>query len=177
MRAGSSGFRWAGRTVLALGMVVLPITTNAWAGQAQDQEGQAPQEPVLLEAAEELKIPAGSVSLGTVRIPRTVLADGKPLAPGRYTVRLTGEEAAQDAVGQAERLERWVEFVQGGEVKGRELASVVPSLAVSEVAEARPPKSGAARVEALKVEDEYVRIWFNRQGDQVLIHLPFAKGG
>lgn len=175
MWATSSGFRWAG--CLAALAAALSVAPGAWAGQAQgDDQGQAPQEPVLLEPADELKIPTGRVPLGTVRIPRAVLADGKPLAPGRYTVRLTGEQAGQDAIGQAEQLERWVEFVQDGEVKGRELASVVPSPAVSEVAEARPPRSGAARVEPLKIEDEYVRIWFNRQGDQVLIHLPFSGG-
>ena len=64
------------------------------------------------------------MALGTVHIPRAVKADGKPLPAGTYQVRLTAEESKPDAAGASEKLERWVEFVQKGSVKGRE---VVPA--------------------------------------------------
>lgn len=41
------------------------------------------------------------------------VADGGPLRPGSYRLRLTGKVAKLPAAGQAEKLERWVEFLQG----------------------------------------------------------------
>jgi hypothetical protein len=63
--------------------------------------------------------------------------------------------------------------VQGREVKGRALAPAVPSSQSGQVAEATPPRQGAARVERLR-EDKYYRVWFNHRGDQILIYLPMA---
>jgi hypothetical protein len=122
---------------------------------------------------EQLRLPDGRVWLGTVRIPARVLADGKPLAPGTYRVRLTGEHAEKNANGQLETLERWVEFVQGGEVKGRALAPTITASESGQVADTAPPRPGAARVERLR-EDKYYRVWFNHRGDQILIYLPMA---
>src|SRR5919109_1052112 len=70
--------------------------------------------------------PTGEMALGRVRLPRAVTADGKPLPAGSYEVRLTAQEAKPEAVGTSEKLERWVEFVQRGTVKGREVVSIVP---------------------------------------------------
>src|SRR5262245_29904738 len=67
----------------------------------------------------------GEVVLGTARIPRAVTADGKPLAAGTYQVKLTTQQAGTNAVGATEALARWVEFIQGGTVKGREVASII----------------------------------------------------
>jgi hypothetical protein len=106
-------------------------------------------------------------NLGTVRLPRAVSADGKPLAAGSYMLRLTGEQATP-VVGQTP--DHWVEFVQGGQVRGRELASMVAADAIGEVAEGKPPASGRPRVEMLKGND-YLRIWVNRSGTHYLIHL------
>ena len=58
-------------------------------------------------------MPTGEVVLGTVTIPRSVMADGKMLARGRYTVRLTAQTAQPTVAGQLADLNRWVEFVQG----------------------------------------------------------------
>jgi hypothetical protein len=86
-------------------------------------------------------------------------------------VRLTAEQAKPDAVGQDPTLERWVEFVQSGQVKGREVVTIVPQADIAQVADGRPPRAGASKVELLKGED-YLRVWINRGGTHYLIHLP-----
>ena len=124
------------------------------------------------------QVPSGETVLGTVNIPRAVTADGKPLAAGRYTVRLTAE-TAQPAPGQTASLERWAEFVRGGKVAGRELVSIVPAEEVKDTMPGpdMPGKVGRAgsRVDLLK-GGEYVRVWIARGGHNYLIHLPPAGG-
>lgn len=115
--------------------------------------------------------PGGEVDLGSVRIGRRVLADGRPLADGTYQLRLTAQEARPDAAGADAALERWVEFIEAGVVKGREVVSIVPADEIRDVAKANPPAPGTSRVEVLK-GDEYLRIWVNRGGVHYLIHLP-----
>jgi hypothetical protein len=115
--------------------------------------------------------PAGELALGSVRIPRAVTADGKPLAAGTYQVRLTAQEAKPDAIGTTELLERWVEFVQRGTVKGREVVSIVPQAEVKNVVKDAPPKSGASKVQMLR-GNEYMRVWISKGGNHFLIHLP-----
>jgi hypothetical protein len=105
----------------------------------------------------------------TVRIPSGVTADGKPLPAGTYSVRVSSE-AVTPVVGQGPGSERWVEFVQAGQVKGRELASVVAPADVKQVAKRTPPPSGRALVQALRGAD-YVRVWVNQDGTQYLLHL------
>lgn len=116
-------------------------------------------------------VPTGDLALGSVRIPKAVTADGKPLKPGTYQVRLTAEEAKPPAVGQTEPYERWVEFVQGGKVVGREVVSIVPSAEIAQVADDSPPRPGGNKVQLLKGND-YLRVWINRAGTHYLIHLP-----
>jgi hypothetical protein len=111
-------------------------------------------------------------SLGSVRVPQRVMANGEPLAAGTYTLRVSNEKVAP-VVGQSPEGETWVEFVQGGQVRGRELASVVPAADVKAVAEGSLPAPGTARVEMLKGA-EYVRIWINRAGTHYLVHLSIA---
>jgi hypothetical protein len=135
---------------------------------AQQQSG-----PPLAPAADKLSIPEGEVALGTVRLPISVVADGGPLRPGTYRLRLTGEAAKPAVVGHAEKLERWVEFLQGSDVKGRAVASIVPGSAIRRVAESAPPRPGRSRVDRLK-GDDYLRVWFNKGGDHVLLHLAIA---
>ena len=108
-------------------------------------------------------------SLGTVRLPQSVMANGQPLAAGTYTTRLSTETASR-VVGQPADSTRWVEFVQGGQVKGRELATVVPPADVKQVAKGTPPPQGTARIQTLR-GGEYLRVWLNRAGTQYLIHL------
>lgn len=120
------------------------------------------------------EVPTGEVALGAVSIPRAVTADGKPLAKGTYQVRLTSQNATAPAPGASPNLERWVEFMQGGQVKGREVVSIVPA---GEVKDLMPgPDEGrkvtnSSKVELLKGND-YLRVWINRRGVNYLIHLP-----
>lgn len=120
--------------------------------------------------AEEPNAP-GAMALGTVRLPKGVKANGENLAAGSYQVRLTADEAKPDAKGSSEKLERWVEFVKGGKVAGREVVSIVPATEAKLVQKDTPPPSGGSKVETLKGGD-YVRIWINKGGNYYLVHLP-----
>jgi hypothetical protein len=110
------------------------------------------------------------MALGMVHIPKGVKADGKDLAAGTYQVRLTADEAKPDAKGSDQKLERWVEFVKGGQVAGREVVSIVPAEEKQLVQKDTPPPAGGAKVEALKGGD-YVRVWINKGGNYYLVHL------
>ena len=114
-----------------------------------------------------------TTSLGSVALKKGVMADGKPLAAGSYVVRLTSDEA-KPATGQSAGAERWVEFVQKGQVKGREVVSIVPDSDIAQIAEGPKPPKGGYRVDTLKGND-YVRVWINKQGSNYLIHFPVAS--
>lgn len=124
-------------------------------------------------------VPDGETVLGTVTIPRAVTADGKPLAAGRYTLRLTAQSATPTVPGQLPDLNRWVEFVQGGTVRGREVASIVPPGEVGQTMPGpdMPGRVGrtGSRVEMLKGGD-YLRVWIARNGINYLLHLPPSGG-
>ena len=118
---------------------------------------------------------AGTV-LGTVKLPKAVKANGEALPAGTYTVRLTND-SPKPAVGLTSDAEKWVEFVQGGKVVGREVASIIPADEVKDTQQGpdlpgKQPKAGT-RVDTLKGGD-YVRVWITRQGVQYLIHMPPA---
>ncbi|HET9370327.1 MAG TPA: hypothetical protein VFO19_08765 [Vicinamibacterales bacterium] len=115
----------------------------------------------------------GTTSLGSARLPRAVVANGQPLAAGTYTIRLTNESPSA-VVGQTPAESRWVEFVQGGQVKGKEVATVLTGEEAKSVVKGKRPAAGAAQVELLKGE-EYVRVWVNRGGTNYLVHLAVAK--
>jgi len=107
--------------------------------------------------------------LATVNIPKPVLANGQLMAAGTYTVRLAA--AAAPVAGKPDDGSRWVEFVQGDKVIGRELTSVVAAGDAQSVLKGPGPAPGAAKVEMLK-GNEYLRIWINHSGTHYLIHLP-----
>ena len=125
-------------------------------------------------AAQTQKPAAAGAALGSVTLKTAVMADGQRLAAGTYQVRLTGD-SPKPGVGQTPESERYVEFVSGGKVVGREIATVVPQAEIAQVAEPKGPRpaAGGARVEMLK-GDDYVRVWINRGGTNYLIHLPTA---
>jgi len=112
---------------------------------------------------------AAGQTLGTVRIPKAVTANGKPLPAGTYAVR-TSADPVTPAVGQTRELTQWVEFVQGGQVKGRELATVLPAAEVKAVVKGKPPASGSAVTQVLKGND-YLRVWINQGGTHYLLHF------
>ena len=149
-------------------VVVGILAGTLFAGDALAQHKQPNEQPNTATAPE---VPAGEVPLGIVRIPRAVTADGKPLPAGSYTLRVTAQEAKPEAVGTTEALERWVEFVQRGEVKGREVVSIVPAGESKMVVQDAPPRAGGNKVQMLR-GNEYLRVWVNKGGHHYLIHLP-----
>jgi hypothetical protein len=121
--------------------------------------------PVALSAQ------TAGTSLGSVTLNKKVMADGQPLAPGTYQVRLTAD-MPKPAAGQSPDAERYVEFVRGGKVVGREVATVVPGAEVGPIAKGdKLPAPGGSRVELLK-GNVYLRVWINRGGTHYFIHLP-----
>jgi 3-dehydroquinate synthase class II len=149
-------------------VVVGVLAGTLFAGDALAQHKQPNEQPTTAATPE---VPTGEVALGIARIPRAVTADGKPLPAGSYTVRVTAQTATPEAVGTTEALERWVEFLQRGEVKGREVVSIVPNAEAKMVVQDAPPRAGTPKVQMLRGND-YLRVWFNKDGHHYLIHLP-----
>src|SRR5690242_17109207 len=106
--------------------------------------------------------------LGSVTLTRKVLADGQPLAAGTYQVRLSSDQV-KPVVGESPQGERYVEFVRGGKVEGREVATVIPSSDMSVMKYGRPPVN-SSKVDMLKGGD-YLRVWINSGGNNYLIHF------
>jgi len=121
-------------------------------------------------------VPMGELALGSVRIRHNTMADGKSLPAGTYSVRLTPAEATPPAAGITEPYARWVEFSQGGDVKGREVVSIVPAAEIAGVANDPAPGRNRSKVEMLR-NNEFVRVWINRDGNHYLVHLVPANQG
>ena len=118
-RNGILGVAGACALVAAL---ALPAGLGAQGGAAAKSQA-APAEKKPAAPAE--KKPAASAStLGSVHIPRNVTADGQALAAGTYSLRVS-DTPVTPVVGQPPSETKWVEFVQGTSVKGREIATVV----------------------------------------------------
>ena len=112
---------------------------------------------------------AAGTALGTVTLAQRVMADGQVLAAGAYQVRLTGDSPSP-VVGQSPDAARYVEFMRGGKVVGRALATVISNADMSQVVKGPRPSAGGSRVDLLKGND-YVRVWINRGGTNYLIHM------
>lgn len=154
--------------------VLVYVLAGALAASDAAAQHEAPnQQPTTAEAP---SAPTGEMALGSIRLPRSVTADGKPLPAGTYQVRLTAQAATPDAVGTSEQLERWVEFVRGGKVAGREVVSIVPEGEVKLVTKDTPPTRNGSKVQVLR-GNEYLRVWINRGGNYYLIHFPIEGGG
>ena len=143
------------------------LTVALGAADALAQHKAPNQQPTTAEAP---TAPTGEVALGSIKLPRAVTADGKPLPAGTYTVRVTAEVAKPEAIGTTEELQRWAEFRQGNQVRGREVVSIVPAAEAKIVVKDAPPPSGGSKVQVLR-GNEYVRVWFNRGGTHYLINL------
>jgi hypothetical protein len=190
-----------GFTGLAAAAVVLTLSANAGA-QAQTQPPPKPTpsqqkpapppsqpKPAPAQAAPGDRVPkpqpatgaaqppaaAKATTLGSVKIPKGVSANGQPLPAGTYTVRLGAESGVPGKAGQTAELSKWCEFVQGGEVKGKELCTVLSASEVGAVVKDAPPPSGGSKVQTLKGND-YIRVWINRGGTHYLMHLPASAG-
>lgn len=149
--------------------VLVGIVAASLFGSPALAQHKAPNQQPATAAAP--TAPTGELALGSVRLPRAVTADGKPLPAGTYQVRLTSQEAKPDAVGTSKALERWIEFVQKGTVKGREVVSIVPQAELKNVVKDAPPASGGSKVQMLR-GNEYMRVWISKGGNHFLIHLP-----
>ena len=86
-------------------------------------------------------------------------------------VRVTADAASPAAAGESQGTERWLEFLQGGQVKGREVVTIIPASEVTHVQKDTPPASGGSKFETLKGGD-YTRLWINRGGTHYLVHFP-----
>ena len=152
--------QWLLMGILATSLTAVPAFAQHKAPNTQPATDAAPT------------VPSGDLVLGTVHLTKATTADGKPLPAGTYQVRLTAQEAKPDAKGASENIERWVEFVQRGTVKGREVVSIVPQNEVKNVVKDAPPKAGGpAKVQMLR-GNEYMRVWFNKGGNHYLIYFP-----
>jgi hypothetical protein len=168
---------------LAAAAIVLMLTADAGAQATKPVPAQATK-PTPTPTGERLPKPqpvtqpaqppaqAAATNLGSIKLPRAVSANGQPLPAGTYMVRLAGE-AATPGKGQTAELSKWCEFVQGGQVKGKELCTVLSASEVSAVVKDAPPASGASKVQVLKGND-YVRVWINRGGTHYLVHLAVS---
>ncbi len=112
-------------------------------------------------------------SLGSVRLPHGVVADGKPLSAGTYTVRLTSDEPSS-VVGESAHSERWVEFMKNDAVAGREVATVIANADIGAIAKGPRPPMGGTRVDELK-GGNYLRVWIARNGQHYLINLATPR--
>lgn len=114
-----------------------------------------------------------SPSLGQVRIVKAVKANGQPLPAGTYTLRLTGDQG-RPVVGQTPDESQWVEFVQGTDVKGRELATVLTTAEAKKVVKGgKLPAAGAPSAELMRGSD-YIRVWITRGSSYYIVHLAVA---
>ncbi len=160
-------------------LVLVGILTGALAGlgYAQDAPKQAPpkaEKKAAQKSATARASAAGDV-LGTITLPKDVKANGETLPKGTYQVRLSSDEV-KPAPGTDPNSEKWVEFAQGGKVKGREVASVVPNSEMKDLMtedKQAPPPPGKPKVQFLK-EHHYYRVWLSKGGTSYLIHLPPA---
>ena len=143
------------RHVIAVGALALVVATTALPRPVAAQTSNA------------------GTSLGNIRLVRNVTANGAPLAAGTYQVRLTADQP-QPGVGQSPDAERYVEFLRGGKVVAREVATVVSNADIATLAKGKKPGPGTATVELLKGND-YLRVWINRAGTNYIIHLPVGS--
>ena len=112
-------------------------------------------------------------ALGSVRVSQKVMANGQPLAAGTYTLRLLPDQVAP-VVGQTPAESQWVEFVSGGKVVGKEVATILSGPEARKVTKGSGPAAGASKTQLLKGND-YVRIWVNQGGKHYLVHLAVAR--
>ena len=161
--------------VLMVGVLVLAsaAATAAQTSKAKPATDGHTAPKVQPATAPSPAAPAGEVALGSVHFAKGVKADGKALAAGTYQVRLTTQAANPPAKGQSEGLERWVEFTQGGQVKGREVVTIIPQSEIAQVQKDTPPGANASKVELLKGGD-FVRVWIRKGSNHYLLHLPTA---
>jgi hypothetical protein len=158
---------------LIVGLVVGLGLVGSSAGTVYAQKpGQGHTAPKAQPAsAPAPNAPGGEIALGAIHLSKGVKADGKSLPAGTYQVRVTAETASPNAAGQSQGLERWMEFVQGGKVKGREVVTIIPQSEIAHVQKDAPPAANSSKFEVLKGGD-YMRLWIRRGANHYLVHFP-----
>jgi|SRR6187551_1775570 len=116
---------------------------------------------------------AAGQGLGSVSVSQKVMANGQPLEKGTYTLRLLADQPSP-VVGQTPAESQWVEFVRGGKVVGKEVATVLSGPEARKVTKGSGPAAGESKTQLLKGND-YIRIWVNHGGKNYLVHLAVAK--
>jgi hypothetical protein len=142
-------------------------------GKATQSAGTDEKVPTQPPTADPPTVPTGDVALGSVSLPRDVMANGQKLPKGTYQVRVTSRAATTKASGSTPTLERWLEFVKNNEVKGQEVVSIVPDAEIKFVERDSAPKANSSKFELLKGGD-YTRLWINKGGNHYLVHFPVA---
>jgi hypothetical protein len=115
----------------------------------------------------------GTEIAASVQIPVAVLADGKPLPPGKYNVRFTGEPSAP-LPGQPAGAQQSVELLADGKVVAREIAEVLKDEDLPAEGASSQHVQNGTRVEMLK-GGEFLRISVKREGARYLLYLPIAR--
>jgi hypothetical protein len=161
------------KQLVLVGTLVSALTAIPFAqgrGGAAGQAGHtAPK--AQPDTAPSPTIPTGELALGSVTLPKAVKVDGKTLPAGTYQVKLTAQAATPPAAGQTLNAERYVELVQRGQVKARDVVTIVPQSEIDKVQKDAPPARNGSKVQILKGGD-YMRVWINRGGNHYLLHLP-----
>lgn len=109
-------------------------------------------------------------AIAKVRIPQSVLADGKSIAPGTYEMWITDERPATNS-GTPSENQRWVEIAANGKVVAREIAEVFPFSERGVVGTSGSSRPVDARVQLLKGGD-FVRVSVTDAEARYLVHLP-----
>jgi hypothetical protein len=148
-----------------------PVFTQGRAGGAANPQGGHTAPKAQPETAPAPTVPTGELALGTVRLPKAVKVDGKTLPAGSYSLKLTAQAASPAAAGQTANAERFVELSQGGQVKARDVVTIVPQSEIDKVQKDAPPPRNGSKVQLLKGGD-YLRVWINKGGNHYLLHLP-----
>jgi hypothetical protein len=145
-----------------------PAAPKAQTPKSSDEK-PAPLPPPGPSAPDKPQVATGT--LGSVHVPHAVMANGQSLAAGTYTLRVSGDSVTP-VTGQTVEESKWIEFVQGGQVKGKELATVVTQATAKQIADRGVPGAGS-KVETLKGND-YLRVWVVKGNTSYLIHLQNA---
>ena len=159
--------------LVALVITGLAVGAAPLAGQAQNPGGGHTAPKTQPANAPDATAPTGAITLGSVTLSKAVMADGKKLPAGTYQVRVTEQAPNPETKGTSKGLERWLEFAQGGQVKGREVVTIIPQSEIQHVQKDTPPASNGSKFETLKGGD-YTRLWINRGGNHYLVHFPVA---
>ena len=115
-----------------------------------------------------------AVVLGSVNLTRQGSANGTPLPAGTYQIRLTDDAAPAPKPGQSPGAERWVEFVRGGKVVAKEVATVISNDDMRVIAKGMRPANNKSLVQTL-LGGDYVRVWIVKDKVNYLINMPTRK--